>query len=221
MFYLTELNESNQALFINLLLVFTIGNAPGQTHDTLKLSNRVYTILFVGNSLTYINNMPLLVKNKAKLQGIKLNTTILANPNYALIDHWNDGKVQKLISLKKYDFVIVQQGPSSQKEGRQLLLEYAEKFSQLCKNHNSKLVLFMVWPALDSFHTFGSVIKNYREAATKNNSILCPVGKVWKAYIENTNNFDYYSFDNFHPSLKGSQVVADIIVQHLFNLVWY
>ena len=202
---------------INLLLIFTLGNALGQTDHTAKLSNKVYTILFVGNSLTYTNNIPLLVKKKAKLNGIKLNTTMLAYPDYALFDHWNNGKVQKLISRKKYDFVIVQQGPSSQNEGRQLLLEYADKFSQLCKNNSSKLVIYMVWPSVDNFHTFGNVIKNYREAAVMNNAILCPVGEVWKTYIENTNNFDYYSFDNFHPSLKGSQVVADVIVQHLFN----
>jgi hypothetical protein len=202
---------------INLFLIFTIGNAFGQTDQTVKLSNKVYSILFVGNSLTYTNNIPLLVKKKAKLKGINLNIKVIAYPNYALFDHWNNGKVQKLISRKNYDFVIVQQGPSSQNKGRQLLLEYAEKFSQLCKNNNTKLVLYMVWPSVDNFHTFGSVINNYREAAVKNKAILCPVGEVWKTHIEKTNNFDYYSFDNFHPSLKGSQVIADVIVQHLFN----
>lgn len=198
-------------------MILTKGNILAQTDRPLKLSKRVYTILFVGNSFTYTNDIPLLVKKKAKLKGIKLNTKMLAYPNYALIDHWNDGKVQKLISRKKYDFVIVQQGPSSQNKGRQLLLEYAEKFSELCKTNNSKLVIYMVWPAVDNFHTFGSVINNYREAAVKNNAVLCPVGEVWKTFIENTNNFDYYSFDNFHPSLKGSQVAADVMVQYLFN----
>ncbi len=206
-----------RSFLIIILLILTKGNILAQTDRPLKLSKRVYTILFVGNSFTYTNDIPLLVKKKAKLKGIKLNTKMLAYPNYALIDHWNDGKVQKLISRKKYDFVIVQQGPSSQNKGRQLLLEYAEKFSELCKTNNSKLVIYMVWPAVDNFHTFGSVINNYREAAVKNNAVLCPVGEVWKTFIENTNNFDYYSFDNFHPSLKGSQVAADVMVQYLFN----
>jgi hypothetical protein len=206
-----------RSFLIIILLILTKGNTLAQTDQPVKLSNKVYTILFVGNSLTYTNDIELLVKKKAKLKGIKLNTKMLAYPNYALIDHWNDGKVQKLISRKKYDFVIVQQGPSSQNKGRQLLLEYAEKFSELCKTNNSKLVIYMVWPAIDNFHTFGSVINNYREAAVKNNAVLCPVGEVWKTYIEKTNNFDYYSFDNFHPSLKGSQVAADVLVQYLFN----
>lgn len=206
-----------RSFLIIILLILTKENILAQTDRPLKLSKRVYTILFVGNSFTYTNDIPLLVKKKAKLKGIKLNTKMLAYPNYALIDHWNDGKVQKLISRKKYDFVIVQQGPSSQNKGRQLLLEYAEKFSELCKTNNSKLVIYMVWPAVDNFHTFGSVINNYREAAVKNNAVLCPVGEVWKTFIENTNNFDYYSFDNFHPSLKGSQVAADVMVQYLFN----
>ena len=36
----------------------------------------------------------------------------------AIMDHWNDGEVQKEIIRNQYDFVIVQQGPSSQQNGR-------------------------------------------------------------------------------------------------------
>ena len=180
-------------------------------------NTKKFNILFIGNSLTYTNKLPKLVKKRAKLKGININTKMIALPNYAIEDHWNDKKVQKLIASEKYDFVIIQQGPSSQSNGREMLIEYGEKYSRLCKLNKTKLCYFMVWPALNYYYTFNGVIKNYTDAALINNAILLPVGKVWKKHIDATKNNDYYSYDEFHPSLKGSQIAAEVIVESLFT----
>ncbi len=75
------------------------------------LSNTDYNILFVGNSLTYFNDLPELVKSSAELEGIKIGIKMIAFGNYAIIDHWEDGEVQKQIASKQFDFVIIQQIP--------------------------------------------------------------------------------------------------------------
>lgn len=180
-------------------------------------SNKKISILFVGNSLTYTNNLPQLVKKQGRAYGVLISTDVLAKPNYALIDHWNDGTIQKEISSGKYDFVIVQQGPSSQQEGRKLLLESGKKISTLCRENGSEICFFMVWPSLQHYKTFNGVINNYREVARDNNALLCPVGEVWKTHFDKTQNFDYYGPDGFHPSKKGSQIAAEVIVSSLFK----
>lgn len=177
----------------------------------------VFNILFVGNSLTYTNELPQLVSKNAKQKGIELNSKMIAFPNYAIEDHWNDGQVQQLISSKKYDFVIIQQGPSSQSDGRKMLIDSGKKYKSLCEINGVKLCYFMVWPSLNYYHTFDGVIKNYKDAALINNSILLPVGRVWKDHIDSTKNNEYYSFDGFHPSIRGSQIAAEVIVEHLFQ----
>lgn len=174
-------------------------------------------ILFVGNSLTYTNNLPLIVKHKARKKGIIIRTSVLAHPNYALIDHWNDGLLQKNIADGAYDIVIVQQGPSSQETGRKLLFTYGKKLSKLCKDNGTTLAVFMVWPSLQNYNTFGGVIENYTAMAKENDAILCPVGEVWKSHFDNTNNFDYLGPDGFHPSKKGSEAAAEVIVNYLFH----
>lgn len=194
-------------LIFNLLLF--AATAISQTKE--------YSILFIGNSLTYSNDLPELVKKKALDKEIKLTTKTIAYPNYALEDHWNDGDVQRLIASDKYDYVIIQQGPSSQAYGKTSLVEYGAKFKNLCATNNTKLCFFMVWPSQQYYHTFNGVIANYSNAALENNAILIPVGKIWKAHFDKTNNFDYYSSDNFHPSAKGSNSAAQIIVNTLFN----
>lgn len=181
-----------------------------------EASKTEVNILFIGNSLTYTNNLPELVRKEARLKSIEVTTHMIAHPNYALADHWADGQIQKKIASGQYHFVVVQQGPSSQAEGRAMLLEYGSLIKKLCEEHQAKLAFFMVWPARANYHTFPGVIANHTEAAQQTNSILCPVGQVWKIHMDATKDFSYYSADEFHPSLAGSQSAAEIIVNALF-----
>ncbi|MBO0324156.1 SGNH/GDSL hydrolase family protein [Muricauda sp. CAU 1633] len=186
------------------------------TDEEDPIFSETLKVLFVGNSLTYTNDLPKMVKEEAAYQQINLKTEMLALPNYAIIDHWNDGNVQERISNNNYDFVIIQQGPSSQPYGREVLIEYGEKFKTLCDQNGSELVFFMVWPSRTYYHTFNGVITNYKDAASINKSLLAPVGEFWKQYFTDTGDFSYYGPDNFHPSPKGSHAAAKIIAETIF-----
>ncbi|NNK12483.1 MAG: SGNH/GDSL hydrolase family protein [Flavobacteriaceae bacterium] len=205
--------------FVFSLLVLFIFHGALHSQDAASdhSSSTPIKVLFVGNSLVYTNNLPELVRKEALSKGIEMDCEMIAFPNYAIIDHWNDGTVQKLISEKAYDYVILQQGPSSQKEGRRMLIEDGNKYRELCEMYNTRLCYFMVWPSLAYYNTFEGVIKNYRDAAAINNAIILPVGEVWKDYIDETEKIDYYGNDQFHPSELGSSVAAKVIVKHLFQ----
>ena len=118
-----------------------------------------FRILFVGNSLTYSNDLPGLVEKKAEKEGITVETELIAQGNYAIIDHWNDGEVQKELGKKEYHYVVIQQGPSSQPEGRRMLLEDGKLYADLCAEHGAVLCYYMVWPSMTYYSTFDDVIK--------------------------------------------------------------
>ncbi len=197
-------------LFWNSVALYGITDANQQREKPIK-------VLFVGNSLTHSNNLPQLVETGAIKMGVALEATMLAYPNYAIEDHWQERKVQHLLAQGNYDFLVLQQGPSSQDEGRQMLLDYGAKFKEVCKESNTRLVFFMVWPSLNYFRTFEQVIANYYEAAQFNNALLCPVGEVWKEHIGKSGDLSFYSADGFHPSQKGSLVAAQVIVETLLQ----
>ena len=44
-------------------------------------------ILFIGNSLTYINDLPSMVRRIGEIDGREIETTMVAAPNYSLEDH--------------------------------------------------------------------------------------------------------------------------------------
>jgi hypothetical protein len=184
---------------------------------TVVRNDSIKSILFVGNSLTYTNNLPGIFAQMAKDSGVAVSVQMLAYPNYALEDHWNDKQMQTIISTGMYHYVVVQQGPSSQTEGREMLLDYGRKIKDLCVKYNTQLAFFMVWPARSNLNTIDGVIKNYTDAATETNSLLCPVGLVWKNYFLATGDYSYYGIDGFHPSVAGTESAAKIIFQSLFR----
>ncbi len=182
----------------------------------IGLQSNAQKILFVGNSLTYSNNLPKMLEEIAKEFNESIKTKSLCAPNYAIIDHLNEGKLQKLLQKNKFDYLVVQQGPSSQLEGKKMLIEDGAKLKKLCDKFNIKLVYFMVWTSKRWYYTFDLVIENHTIAAQKNNALLFPVGKIWKAYNNKKNKEDLYSFDGFHPSKAGSFLAALTMFYYLY-----
>ena len=189
-----------------------MSNTGGTPADPTEIA---YSALFIGNSLTYTNDIPGLLEETASTQGYTMTASSVAFGGYGLEDHWNEGSIQTLIESREYDFVIIQQGPSSQADGKASLIEYGGKIATLCQAHGVKLVYYMVWPSLTYYKTFDGVIANYTEAAAMSNSRLAPVGSVWKAHFDATDDFSYYGPDGFHPSLEGSRVAAEVIFESL------
>lgn len=201
--------KTNHCWFVFSFLLLISYSVP---KSTLPADKKPISILFLGNSLTYANDLPGLVEALALENGMPMRTQMIAKPNYALVDHLAEGQIQSALK-NKFDYLVIQQGPSSQEEGRQMLLDASQQLKMLCDPHGTKLVVYMVWPAHINYSTFDGVIKNYTDAAVKANALLIPAGKKWKEHIDQTKDLSYYDSDLFHPSPKGSQMVAQLIYE--------
>lgn len=196
---------------ISLFLIFILLQAHGQ---------KKINVLFLGNSLTYSNNVPELVKLIASCDSVELSYRSICFPNYALVDHWNDGNAQKEIESGVYNFVIVQQGPSSQTEGRAYLLDYGLKFDTLCDKQHTKLVSYMVWPAKSRLTDFSGVHDSYKLLADSAKAIFAPAGDAWQRVWEENAEVKLYSEDDFHPNYQGSLLAAMVLygsIKHRSN----
>ncbi|MEP3836704.1 MAG: SGNH/GDSL hydrolase family protein [Algibacter sp.] len=185
--------------------------------DSLRKEENIHKILFIGNDVISTNDLPALVKQKAKYSGYTVETKTISKSNYNYADHWNKSDVQNLIRSKLYDIVIIQQNPTNRLNSYKKLVEYSEKYSALCKENNVVLAFFMVWPSLEHYITIDTEILNYQLIAETNNDVLCPIGEVWKTYFDKTNRYDYYDSDNFLPSKKGSDVAAQVVLKSILK----
>ena len=176
-----------------------------------------YKILYVGNSLTYVNDLPALINELASMDSVNISYKTFLYPDYSLEDHWKEGKVEEEIENGKYDFVVMQQGPSAAAESQVLLLDYVRRFAEVGKKVNTWSALYMVWPSKARSFDLENVIKSYSNAAKATSSILCPAGLAWKIAWESNDALNLYGPDNFHPSVKGSVLAALTLYASLFK----
>lgn len=176
---------------------------------------KAQNILFVGNSLTYSNDMPQMLEDLAEMNGLSIQTMCLCQPNYALEDHLNEGTVLYELASKPYDFLILQQGPSSQDYGRKKLFDMGGKLAALARQNKAKTAFLMVWPAKDYYQSFDAVIENYTDASHASLTILIPLGTVWQKLNLEHPEYELYGEDGFHPSQLGSFLEALVILKSI------
>jgi len=72
-----------------------------------------HSILFVGNSLTYTNDLPSMVEQIARAAGDSVRVGMVAGANLAVIDH-TGGDTDALAKIHEghWAFVVLQQGPT-------------------------------------------------------------------------------------------------------------
>ena len=90
------------ALVLLMLCALTIkDNAYAQTAKT-------YKVLFIGNSHTYYNDMPLMAAKKARAAGYDCEVTMIAHGGWFLAQHVAEPDVRFDILFGNYDYVILQ-----------------------------------------------------------------------------------------------------------------
>jgi hypothetical protein len=175
-------------------------------------------VLFIGNSLTYVNNLPGILEALADSgHQALLETRMIAKPDYSLEDHWNDGDARVAIAKGGWDLVVLQQGPSSLAESRVLLLNYAKAFAEPVQQVGARTVLYQVWPTADRAADFPRANESYRLAAETVHGLLFPVGEAWLAAARIEASIPLYAFDGLHPSAEGSYLAALVMYAVLYD----
>jgi hypothetical protein len=175
-------------------------------------------VLFIGNSLTYSNDLPAIVEalaDASKQKRFIYKSVVF--PDFGLQEQWERGDARKAIAREKWDVVVLQQGPSALEESRQILLDYTRRFDKEIRASGARTALYMVWPSEARFRDFERVIESYRLAAHEVNGLLFPVGRAWREVWKRDAKMALYSGDRFHPSVAGSYLAALVIYERLFE----
>jgi hypothetical protein len=168
-------------------------------------------VLFVGNSLTYTNDLPTMVQAIARADGESLAVKSLTGGGWGLEDHWNTGTARQEIASGKWDVVVMQQGPSTLEASRIDLDTWALKFDSLADANGTCLAFYMVWPDASRKAYFGLVYAHYKEAADTTGGQFLPGGDAWQRAWETDASIPFYGPDNFHPSPLGTYAAALVI----------
>ena len=210
--------------YLILFLIFSVASPYSlKAQDTLH-------VLFLGNSYTAVNNLPLMVKNMAAAAGITINAVQNAPGGHTVENHLSN--TNTLIQIRKgiWDYVVIQeQSQIPTIDFYRYNSMYPSlirlKDSILAYNSCTKIITFMTWgrrfggqqcdgsgtycsPDFRDFnHMQDSLRIAYIQISDSMNVQCAPVGVSWQQVINDT-TLILHQGDNSHPNLNGSYLAA-------------
>jgi len=199
-------------------LTFFIGSSFAQTKN----------VLFLGNSYTGVNNLPLLTYNLALSLGDTINYDSNTPGGYTYEGHSTNVTSLTKIAQGDWDFVVLQE--QSQKPSfppSQVATEvypYAQILVDSIKSANvcGEPLFYMTWgrkngdagncafyPPICTYDGMQERLReSYMEMSANNDCSVSPVGAAWKYVRDNYPTIELYSADESHPSINGSYLAA-------------
>jgi hypothetical protein len=175
-------------------------------------------VLFIGNSLTYVNDLPGTLSAMARSVGDTISVRSVTRPDFALIDHYlglGGSNAMAEIAAGGWDFVVLQQGPSTVPINRDSLILTAQLFEPHIRAKGATPALYMVWPTIDRMAFFDAARISYQMAATAVNGVFMPAGEAWITAWAQDPGLVLYHADGLHPSPLGTYLVALVIYERL------
>ena len=194
-------------------------------------------VLFLGNSYTYVNNLPQLIKDIALANGDTLVFDSNCPGGHTFNNHFNNATSLSKINAQAWDCVILQaqsQEPSfSPTQVAAQTLPYAIKLDSLIKNNNNctETVFYETWgrkngdasncgsyPPICTYTGMQNRLRaSYKLFADTTQAIMAPAGEAWRKSIAQNPTLELYSSDQSHPALEGSYLTACVFYETLFH----
>jgi hypothetical protein len=192
------------------------------------------SVLFIGNSYTYVNDLPGTLGALAASLGKEITIDSKTNGGYTFQNHTTDPLTYSKIHSKPWDVVVIQgqsqepSFPDTQVDTQ--TLPYAVKLSDSiwANNFCSNVMYYMTWgrqngdPQWSEINTFEKMNTRLynaymRMADSSDRAMVSPVGRVWSYVRANYPLINLYNADESHPSLEGTYLAACTFYTSLFR----
>ena len=190
------------------------------------------TILFVGNSYTFYNDMPTAIfAVMAEKAGKAFEVTAVTRGGYCLTQFADpeneEGKrLREVIRGKHYDYVVLQDQSCQAIVNPTAFEAGIGAMKELLQAHTEQFVLYATWgrkPGSDKLEELGLTSEQmtaqldvaYTRAGEQFGMQVAHVGKAFAAYLTQHPDAELYNPDKSHPSLLGSEIAAETILTEI------
>lgn len=177
-------------------------------------------VLFVGNSYTYYNEMPNMVKRLAAVNKQDCDISVSVNGGVSLKDHWegNAGlRTKTLIEENSIDFVIIQDQSMTPISYPNKTLVYGKKLSSLVKEQGGKVLIFQSWSRKHNPESQKQLDQTFEKLEKQTGARIAPIADAWYLAMREYPGLSLYMEDGSHPSPIGSYLTALVIYQTIFK----
>ena len=208
----------------------------------ISFSQEEIRVLFLGNSYTYVNDLPKIIKDIAINEGKVFTYESVTPGGCTLFQHLDSQTSMSKIRQGNWDYVILQE------QSQLPVIDYYRHNtlkpsykslhdSIMLYNPKAKVVGYMTWGRryggqqcvnfgdglycsanfVDFNHMQDSLTAAYCENAYATNSYVAPVGEAWKSALATEPSLVLHSSDNSHPSYDGSYLAACVFHSVFWN----
>lgn len=174
------------------------------------------SILFIGNSLTFVNNLPATLAGLAEAGGagplIHEQVTV---GGATLAKHWRTGTALERIRSRRWTWVVLQEQSVGTYADPESFNTHARRFIEAIVANGSQPVLYATWSRLGEIATQDSITAAYAEAA-RPHGVLIPVGEAFRSYRAGHGDGSLFT-DNRHPNPAGTYLAACCFYRVLFS----
>lgn len=194
-------------------------------------------VLFIGNSYTYVNDLPQLVYNVALAAGDSMTYDSYTVGGYTFKNHFDDAQCLAKIAAQPWDVVVLQAQSQEPSFPDQQVVAYtypwARKLDSVIKaNHPcATTVFYETWgrkygdqsncanfPPLCTYSGMQTRLRKwYKTFADSCKGVMAPVGEAWRASITASPSLELYDPDQSHPVVTGSYLAACVFYETLFQ----
>ena len=181
------------------------------------------TVVFIGNSFTYYNDLPGMVAGMLKQAGEEYQVESLTRGGWYLSryadpqDEMGRQLYENLVG-RHWDYVILQDQSFNPMKNYKSFLTGAKTLCEVLRPEN--ILFYQTWAYEDGSEKLASTGLTYDEmhlglkaaytnAAKILGGVVVPVGDRFAECRRSQPDMKLYREDNFHPSLEGTQVAAE------------
>ena len=172
-------------------------------------------VLFIGNSLTYANDLPSTVAAIAASVDDTVRVATVAGAGVALIDHAKSSQAVSAIRNGGWEYVVLQQGPTPRGICRDTLVLAATMLAPHIRAVSAQPALFMPWSAVNGLSWADDVATSFQNAAAAVDGVFMPAGAAWRIALAEDPQLPLYAGDNFHPANAGTFLAALVIYERI------
>lgn len=181
----------------------------------MRPEGAIMKILFIGNSHTFMNDMPRLVSDMiAHMTGQDCQAVMLAYPGRSLKWHMEEEYFSERFNILHggYDFCVIQEQahPMTDEDST---VKNAAKIIELCAKAGTVPVIFETWAEKAMPEHQAEMTRRYRDLAKKTGALLAPIGEVWETVLKEHPEVDLYWKDGEHASPAGDYLISAVITK--------
>lgn len=194
-------------------------------------------ILFLGNSYTYVNDLPNTLKQLALSLGDTLEIDSYCPGGASLQSLYNDANTLAKIQIVGWDYVVLQaqsQEPSfSPAQVQTDTYPFAKKLDSLIHISNpcAETIFYMTWgrkngdaancaayPPICTYEGMQQRLReSYLEMSNTNHATCSPVGVAWRTFRTLFPAVELYNPDESHPSVNGTYLAACTFYSSIYH----